>query len=88
MDVVKLNKVLKDLKNIELKRVSTFESDNFDREKNQGEEGERIDIYDLGEDDLFLQVITSSNSYGDEEGVKSIQFVKPITKTVKGYEPV
>ncbi len=83
-----INEALKDLRNIKLSKVSTFESEDFYEEKGQSEEGERIDIYDLKMDNLYLKVVTSSDSYGNENGVTSIQFVKPITKQVTDYEPI
>ena len=88
MDYKKLNEVFKNLRNIKLEKVSTNQSDNFYQEKHQGEEGERIDIYELGFDDLFLKVVTVSDSYGNNELIDSIQFVKPILKQVKDFEPI
>ncbi len=88
MDYTKLNKDLKNLQDIKLKKVSSFVPDDYEEEKHDGEESERIDIYDLGQEGLFLKVITTSDSYGTELGVSSIQFVKPVTRPVTQYEPV
>ncbi len=88
MNYKKLNEVFKNLRNIKLKKVSTTQSDNFYEEKNQGEEGERIDVYELGFDDLFIKITTVSDSYGNNESIDSIQFVKPIVKQVTDFEPV
>ena len=88
MNYKKLNEIFKNINNITLTNVSSSQSENFYREKDQGEEGEQIDIYDLGFDSMFLKVITTSDSYGGELGVTSIQFVKPIVKQVTDFEPV
>jgi len=88
MNYKKLNEIFKNLNNITLKKVSSNQSKNFYEQKDQGEEGEQIDIYNLGFDDMFLKVITASDSYGTELGVTSLQFVKPIIKQVTDFEPV
>ena len=88
MDYTKLNKDLKNLQDIKLKKVSSFVPDDYNEEKDDDKESERIDIYDLGQEGLFLKVITTSDSYGTELGVSSIQFVKPVTRPVTQYEPV
>ena len=88
MNYKQLNEVFKSLRNIKLKKVSTNQSDNFYSEKNQGDEGVRIDVYELGFDVLYLKVTTISDSYGDNESIDSIQFVKPIVKQVTDFEPV
>lgn len=88
MDYTKLNKDLKNLQDIKLKKVSSFVPDDYNEEKDDDKESERIDVYDLGQEGLFLKVITTSDSYGTELGVSSIQFVKPVTRPVTQYEPV
>lgn len=89
LDVQKINSILENLCTYELgrkfKKVYESESKNFYDEKSQGEEGERTLIFDVGED-LFLKVIETSNSYGEESGISSIKFVEEKSKTVKVYE--
>jgi len=88
MNYKQLNEVFKQLRNIKLKKVSTNQSTDFYEEKTQGDEGERVDVYELGFDDLYLKITTVSDSYGNNESIDSIQFVKPIVKQVTDFEPV
>lgn len=89
IDVEKLNYILEDLCTYELGRkfnkVFEEESKDFYDEKFQGEEGERVLIFDVGEG-LFLKVIETSNSYGEESGIKTVKFVQQFEKTIKVYE--
>lgn len=88
MNYTKLNNSLKDLTDIKLRKISSFKPEDYDNEKNDGQTSERIDIYDLEQDDLFLKVVITSDSYGDEKGITSIQFVKPIIKSITDYQSV
>lgn len=89
LDVQKINSILENLCSYELgrkfKKVYESESKNFYDEKSQGEEGERVLVFDVGED-LFLKVIETSNSYGEELGIKTVKFVQQFEKTIKVYE--
>lgn len=89
IDVEKLNYILEDLSTYELGRkfnkVFEKESKNFYDEKSQGEEGERVSVFNVGED-LFLKVIETSDSYGGGVGVSSVRFVEKKQKVVEVYE--
>jgi hypothetical protein len=55
----------------------------------QGESDNYAKIYKIvGEDDLYLKVEFETDSYGSNDGVVGVQFVRPIKKTIIGFEPV
>ena len=89
LDVQKINSILENLDTYNLgkkyKLVSETESKGFHAEKDQGDTGERVLIYDVG-DDLFLRVVEESDSYGYESGIISVKFVQKLEKTVTVYE--
>lgn len=89
IDVEKLNYILEDLCTYELGRkfnkVFEEESKDFYDEKPQGDVGERVSVFNVGED-LFLKVIETSDSYGGGVGVSSVKFVERKQKVVEVYE--
>lgn len=87
MDLKKINDLLSNLNNIskKAKLISTDKSDNYNEEKDQGTEGVMVEIYDIGEENTFLKVVTNSDSYGDKEHISSISFVHSETKTITVY---
>jgi len=90
MDYKQLNKLFKNFKNLErtYKKVASSQDKNYYEEKDQGETGEKVEVFDIQIDGMYLQVTTKSDSYGDNETVSSMQFVQPITKEVTDYIPV
>lgn len=48
----------------------------------------RVDIYDLGTENLFLKIVTYNDSYGQYEMIRSIQFVTPTEKLVKVFDVI
>lgn len=46
------------------------------------------EIYRLEHDDIFLKMVFVLNSYNEDEKLVSIQFVKPVTKTIVAYENI
>ena len=89
MDYKKLNEVLSNLSIFYLERnfkvIAKFQSDDYGRELDQGDTSSRTLILDVGLD-VFLKVVIECDSYGDNEGVSSIAFVKETTKEVVVYE--
>lgn len=81
------------LKNIDLLRrrqgallIDTITISEHTNPPTQGQEGEFHEIYDIGlEDNMLLKVIIMSDSYGFQETVKGVTFVKAISKTVQIY---
>lgn len=43
-------------------------------------------VFDLNSDNLFLKIELQTDSYGNNELISSIQFVKPIVKQVTDFE--
>lgn len=86
-----INKVLSNL------RIYTFENPsnmiheqvintcNGDYE-DQGEEGETIRVFDVFDGKFFLKLNIGTDSYGDNEFVRSISIVQGKTKKVTVYE--
>lgn len=90
MDLEKINEILSDLSEYELKRkfkqVQNSESAGYYGEKNQGDEGEKTEVYDIGEENTFLKIVRTSDSYGSENGISLIRFCEAKTKEVQVYE--
>jgi hypothetical protein len=49
---------------------------------------EKTSIYSSPLPDVFIQVVISEDSYGNNEKIKSIQFVKATQKIVLDYQPL
>lgn len=86
-DFSKLNEFFADL--IEFRRKNTpLEKINIHLIGTEGEQGqtsEIVEIYKLY-DDCFVKLTINTDSYGDNEFVNGIQFVKPVTKEILVYE--
>lgn len=90
MDYKKLNEKLKSLNEIRYGSiVSRQVISNVDPDHpSQGKEGEEVEVYDIGlPDGMFLMLTINTDSYGDNERVSGIQFVKAKEKKVLVYEP-
>lgn len=92
MNYQKINEVLADLSEYRLSglytKIETTQSSDYYSEKDQGEVGTKEIIYKLDFDDLHLKVLYISDSYGENETIKSVQFVKAVKKEITVYEPV
>lgn len=88
MELTKINEILSDLINLKSRYVliSSDKSGNYHEEKSQGAVGMLIEIYNINEENVFLKVLTESDSYGYNERVTSVQFVSAKTKEVVVYE--
>jgi hypothetical protein len=85
------NEILANLNNPKegLTLMSTNESADYYEEKNQGDEGLKVEIFAVDADpEIFLKIVKATDSYGDNEHITSIQFVTKLTKTIDTYEPV
>ena len=52
------------------------------------ENRDTTEIYSLGVDDLHIKLVLRADSYGNNEGVISVQIVKPIVKQVTDFETI
>lgn len=89
MNYQKINEILgilDDKKPRYMTLLSSNQSSDYYKEKNQGEEGLKVDIYDIDEQDIFLKVCYSSDSYGCGEKITAISFVTKQTKEITIYE--
>ena len=86
----KINEILSDLGrlSVKYKKISSDQSSNYHEEKNMGDYGIKVEIFDIGEPNVFLKVAYHSDSYGGNELVASVQFVTAVEKVVTGYEPI
>lgn len=87
-----INEILSNLNSYSLdkkfKKVQDQTPDNYHEEKNQGEEGQRTVVYDVKLEGVYLKVTYVTDSYGDNETVGGIEFVKPQTKQVVVFETI
>lgn len=84
----KINEILEGVlgNNRPFKVVSTERSPDYQGEKSQGETGEGFDVYDIGQDPVYLKVSKSIDSYGDNEEITGIKLVLSQQKTKTVYE--
>lgn len=77
------------LKFIEKVDVNTSISDDSYGDGRMGEEDTYYEIYEIvGENDLFLKVNWYTDSYGGNEAIEGIEFVKPKETRVTDYEKI
>ena len=90
MDYKKINEILSDLsglrnrsKPVHREVVNEVNGDY----SSQGEAGESYEVYDVGlNEGMFIKLKISTDSYGDNESIDGIEFVKAKQKTVQVYE--
>jgi len=89
MDYKTLNSVLKDLR--KLRRTTKLASDvvrKIDENGEQGEEGLSYEIYPLPINGIFIKLTITTDSYGNDERVSGVEFVRPLQKTITNYETI
>lgn len=70
------------------KNISITTDENFGRES-QGDEGECVCIFQVKNlEDVFVKIIFTTDSYGEESKEKYVQFVEQKEKTVTVYESI
>lgn len=75
--------------NDKLKNLALIRSGKAIYEKTKGDEygSETVEVYDIGlEDGLFVRFTVTSDSYGENEAVSGVEFVKAQKKEVVIYE--
>ncbi len=92
MDYKALNEVLSNINHFRrtFTRVDLIDISKVDESYPiQGHVGEVHEIYEMpGTDDAFIKFIFVTDSYGSNEYLSGIQFVKPATKTITTYETI
>jgi len=91
MDYSKVNKMLENL--LALRNQKPYQKDVLKEIKNpdggQGEEGLTHEFYEVkGEENLFIRLTITTDSYGDNESIQGVQFVRPKEKTVTVFETI
>jgi hypothetical protein len=91
MDYSKVNKMLDNL--LALRNQKPYQKDVLKEIKNpdgeQGEEGLTYEFYEVkGEENLFIRLTITTDSYGDNESIQGVQFVRPKEKTVTVFETI
>lgn len=90
MKIEEVNEILSGLTEYELSnkysKISESQPDNYYSEKYDGDNSEKIIIYRLGIEDWHLKLTLRTDSYGDNEIVAGVRFVKPIIKQVTDFE--
>lgn len=90
MTLTEVNEVLKNLSQWNLEKsytkVATATNNEWNKE-GSGYEGTRETIYDL-KNGIFLKIIETQDSYGNDEQITGIQFVKPKEVLVTQFEAI
>jgi len=94
MDYKQFNEKFKDLETFRrtnrsalVEKITEYEIDNSYGEGEQGAVGIFHEIYPW-DGEVFLKLTFNTDSYGDNEFVNGIQFVKPVQKMVSSFESV
>lgn len=93
LSISQLNKMFQDFNNLRnsgkrvertvVKDLSSYE------DGSQGDSNESYEVYPVeGEKDLFIKLQIGSDSYGYNEFVVGMQFVRPTEKLVTLFEPI
>lgn len=85
MDYKLINEILKDLSRIQYSNEFSVVTDSSNIE---GDYEEFIRVYRYKDTDIFIKITTSTDSYGYNEGIRSVQFVKPVVKQVTDFETI
>ena len=90
MELTRINEILSDLDNItsrkDVKRIKQDKPGNYSEGQYDHTKLNKVEIFDINDNEYFLKVITTIDSYRDEERISSVQFVKLIKKEVIVYE--
>lgn len=66
-------------------KVSAASQENGEHE---GSYTDTVEVYALGEDDVYIKVVLRSDSYGENTALISIQLVKPVVKQITDFETI
>ena len=90
LNLSEINKILKDLDKLRNgKAIQTDVVKEVNGEySNQGEEGLSYEVYRTSIDGIFVRLKITTDSYGDNESISGVEFVKPEQKMVTVYEKI
>lgn len=82
MNIEKINKILE---NLPFNPDLTY----YSQEEDGKDEEIFYKIYSIkGEEDIFLKIKYMNDSYGENDMIRGLQFVKPIEKIITSFEPL
>lgn len=88
-ELSQINAALKDLKQYTKWDVVPYLEEITDENERQGMPGTvKTKIFKTEIPDVFLKIITETDSYDENESIVSIQFTKPVVKQVTDYEAI
>lgn len=94
INLKELNEILGDINNFRyrVKPLQKTQSYNGvgddDYNGSQCEYNETQEIYPLSDKETFLQITIRTDSYGDNEFIHGIKFVKPTEKVIVNYQAI
>lgn len=96
MELKEINKILSDIESLidgnrklpYEKVVDTRDGDCANSDGIHGKYDTITKVYDLGQENLFLKIVAKTDSYGYNEHLTSIQFVKPVIKQITDFEQI
>ena len=94
MDYAQLNLILSDLRNIrydskKYQKITSEVIKQIDGDYgSQGDEGQTFEIYSTPIEGVYVKLDVRTDSYGDNEFVHGLAFVKPVEKVVQFFEPI
>lgn len=82
-----LNKILSSLESLRIKKNLVSSDEPTNRHYDSSENWEEVYSLD-GYKDLYVKLSITENSYGTEEFISGVQFVKPTVQTVQSFETI
>ena len=88
-----INESLKDLEELRYNKSKRIKKEIINEvagdSSTQGEEGLAYEFYEIGlADNFILKMTITTDSYGEDESITGIEFVKPIKKQVTVFEAI
>ena len=90
LELSEVNKILSNFHNLrrgKAENIETVRKVNGDY-SSQGETGLSYEVYKTPIDGVYIKLEIITDSYGDDEIINGIEFVKPIQKTVTIFETI
>ena len=95
MEIKELNQILSNLGAMindhganPYKKVLDTREGTCEAQESQGDHDTITRVFDLNRDSLFLKIVLHTDSYGDNEFLHKIEFVKPVIKEVTDFQTI
>ena len=89
MELKQINEILRDIESIRTKRnllENTTVNPNFSSTESGSDT--KLETYKIDNSELIIQLRFETDSYGNNEFIAGIQFVKPIEKIITSFESI